>query len=314
MLVEDLRAYYRAGGEVVRAVDGVHLTVRKGEILGVAGESGCGKSTLALAVTRLLQPPGYIASGSVYFNGTDLLKLGGEDLRRIRWRKISYIPQSSMNSLNPVRRVKDQFLDMFKEHGLKMDKKEAQRVIEGLLVDVGLDPRVANMYPHELSGGMKQRTIIAMAVALRPELVVADEPTTALDVVIQRGILQLILDIRNKYGTSIVLITHDISVLAEIADRIAVMYAGKIVEVGGVEEVFSEPLHPYTQALIKSVPSIKEKRKLTGLPGLPPDLKRPPPGCRFAPRCPFKTSECERKEPPVVRTNGRLVSCLLYGG
>ena len=316
--VKDLKAYYEtSSGKVVRAVDGVSFSVLRNEIFGIAGESGCGKSTLALAITRLLRPPGYIADGEIFFDDINLLKLKSEELRRIRWRRISYIPQSSMNALNPVLRIKNQIIDVIKEHE-KIKNEEAGRLegyVKELLASVGLSPQVANMFPHELSGGMRQRAIIAMAIALRPELLIADEPTTALDVVVQRGILQLLSEIRGKYGTSIMLITHDMAVHAEIVDRLAIMYAGKIVEIGDVRSIFKDPLHPYTQVLIKSIPSVEEKRRLAGIKGLPPDLKSPPPGCRFHPRCPYKSRLCETAEPPLREVRaGRYVACHLYGG
>ena len=249
------------------------------------------------------------------FNGRNILELDGEELRELRWKHISYIPQSSMNALNPVLRIRDQFIDVLREHGVKMEKEEAYKFIEDLLVSVGLAPEVAHMYPHELSGGMRQRTIIAMAIALKPELVIADEPTTALDVVVQRGILQLLSDIRRKFGSSIILITHDMPVHAEMVDRLAVMYAGKIVEIGDVHSIFREPLHPYTNVLIDSVPSIREKKKLAGIRGLPPDLRSPPPGCRFHPRCPYAFSLCREREPPFMEIDGgRYVACFKFGG
>lgn len=313
--VKNLKAYYYAGNTAIRAVDDVTFSVGKSEILGIAGESGCGKSTLALAITRLLRPPGYIKEGKIIFNGEDLLKLDDEELREIRWKHISYIPQSSMNALNPVLRVKDQFIDAMKEHGVQMDKNEIDAFIKDLLLSVGLTPEVSKMYPHELSGGMRQRVIIAMATALRPELVIADEPTTALDVVVQRGIVQLLSNIRRKYKSSVILITHDMAVQAEIVDRLAMMYAGKIVEIGDVRSVFKMPLHPYTQTLINSIPSIGQRKRLLGIKGLPPDLKSPPPGCRFHPRCPYKFKPCNEKEPPLVNVDhDRFVACFLYGG
>lgn len=315
--IKDLKAYYEvSNGKVVKAVDGVSFSVFKNEIFGIAGESGCGKSTLALAITRLLKPPGYVVDGEIVFDNVNLLKLEDEELRRLRWRKISYVPQSSMNALNPVLRIKDQIIDVIKEHE-EIKEKEAERLesyVKELLASVGLSPRVANMFPHELSGGMRQRAIIAMAIALKPELLIADEPTTALDVVVQRGILQLLSEIREKYGTSIILITHDMAVHAEIVDRLAIMYAGKIVEMGDVKSVFRDPLHPYTQVLIKSIPSVEHKRKLMGIKGLPPDLKNPPSGCRFHPRCPHKFKPCGVYEPPLVEIKpNRYVACHLYG-
>ncbi len=309
--VRNLTVYYETESSPVRAVEDVSLNVHEGEIFGIVGESGCGKSTLALAILRLLKPPGVIKRGRVFFEGTDLLKLKESELRKIRWRKLSYIPQSSMNALNPVMRVGDQIAEVIEIHEGKHPKHELSRRVKDLLVSVGLAPEVAKMYPHELSGGMRQRVVIAMAIALNPRLLIADEPTTALDVVVQRGVLQLLKEIRDKLGISLVLITHDMAVQAEMADRIGVMYAGKIVEVGDVNSIFDNPLHPYTKLLIASIPSIAERKRLLGIKGLPPDLRHPPPGCRFHPRCPFAIKGlCDRVEPPLEEiSRGRYVAC-----
>jgi len=297
----------------VRAVDNVSFNVTEKEILGIAGESGCGKSTLAYSILRLLKPPGYIRGGEVLFKGSDLLKIEEEELRRIRWKHISYIPQSSMNALNPVMRIEEQIGDAVRNQE-KISKGELRKRIEDLLVSVGLSPSVAHMYPHELSGGMRQRVVIAMAMALNPELIIADEPTTALDVVVQRGILQLLRDIRSKLKASVIMITHDMAAQAQIVDRLAIMYAGKIVEIGDANDLFNDPLHPYSRALISAIPSISEKKKLKGVPGFPPDLRSPPPGCRFYPRCPHRIpGKCNVDEPRLIEVkNDRLVACHLY--
>jgi len=311
--VRNLIAYYMTPTAPVRAVDNVSFNVTEKEILGIAGESGCGKSTLAYSVLRLLKPPGYIRGGEVLFKGSDLLKIEEEELRRIRWKHISYIPQSSMNALNPVMRIEEQIGDAVRNHE-KISKGELRKRIEDLLVSVGLSPSVAHMYPHELSGGMRQRVVIAMAMALNPELIIADEPTTALDVVVQRGILQLLRDIRSKLKASVIMITHDMAAQAQIVDRLAIMYAGKIVEIGDANDLFNDPLHPYSRALISAIPSISEKKKLKGVPGFPPDLRSPPPGCRFYPRCPHRIpGKCNVDEPRLIEVkNGRLVACHLY--
>ena len=311
--VKGLKAYYRTRGNPVRAVDDVSFYVRHDEIFGIAGESGCGKSTLALAITRLLKPPGYIEGGEVLYNGINLVELDEEELRRIRWKEISYIPQSSMNALNPVKNVKDQIADAIKAHEEHVEDEEIDERIEELLTSVGLAPEVARMYPHELSGGMRQRVIIAMSIALNPRLIIADEPTTALDVVVQRGIIQLLEDVKERLKSSIILITHDMAVHAELVDRLAVMYAGKIVEIGDVKAAFRDPLHPYAKALIEAIPSIKGRKMLKGLPGFPPDLRNPPPGCRFAPRCPYAMDVCRRVEPRLIKISDRYVACHLYG-
>ena len=312
--VRSLMAYYMTGTAPVRAVDNVTFDVAKNEVLGIAGESGCGKSTLANTMIRLLKPPGYVKGGEVLFNGANILELDEKELRKIRWKHISYIPQGSMNSLNPIMRAEEQIADAIKTHEGKVPKKEQRRRVEELFTSVGLAPEVARMYPHELSGGMKQRVIIAMAIALGPELIIADEPTTALDVVVQRGILQLLSDIKRKLGSSIILITNDMAAQAEVADRLVIMYAGKIVEIGDVNTLFREPLHPYAQALISAVPSIKGKKKLLSISGLPPDLRSPPPGCRFHPRCPQAMPICKEEEPRFIEVKpGRFTACHLHG-
>jgi len=312
--VENLKAYYRTPRGSVKAVDGVSFSVKRKEIYGIAGESGCGKSTLALAILRLLKPPGYIHSGRALFNGIDLLKLDEEKLRSMRWKHISYIPQGAMNSLNPVMRIENQMIDAILAHE-NMSKEEARKRCLELLEAVGLPRACARMYPHELSGGMKQRVIIAMASALKPELIIADEPTTALDVVVQRIVLQSLVDIREIIGSSIVVITHDLPILAEIANRVMIMYAGKVMEIGNVFEIFDDPLHPYTKALISAVPSIKERRMIKGLPGHPPSLLDPPKGCRFYPRCPYATERCKHEEPKLHEmSTGRLIACHIYEG
>ncbi|RLE86346.1 MAG: ABC transporter ATP-binding protein [Thermoprotei archaeon] len=311
--VEDLHVYYKSVWGLYRVVDGVTLSVKSKEIFGIAGESGCGKSTLVEGILRLIKPPGFIAKGRVIFKGIDLLKLDEEELRRLRWKELSYIPQGSMNSLNPVMRVEDQMVDVVLEHS-NISEEEARKLVREYLKRVGLPPEVARMYPHELSGGMKQRVIIAMAMLLRPSLVIADEPVTALDVVIQRVILQLLKDLRDEYGATVIYVAHDLATHAELVDRMAIMYAGKIIEIGSVEEIFLEPLHPYSKLLISSVPT-PERRVIRGIPGVAPSPLKWPPGCRFHPRCPEAMPICSRKEPkPVDLGGGRMVACHLYGG
>lgn len=314
--IEGLTVAYESDSKRLLAVNNVDLEIFQGEIFGLAGESACGKTTLANSILRLIKPPGRIISGRVIFDGVDLLSLGEEDLRRIRWEKIAYIPQASMNALNPVMRIYDQIVDVVRAHRKDFPEEEIRRRAEELFVSVGLAPEVLKMYPHELSGGMRQRVIIAMSLFLNPKLLIADEPTTALDVVVQRGILQLLKDINKKFGTTILLITHDMAVHAQIVDRLAIMYAGKIVEVGPVKDIFEKPLHPYTQLLIASIPRAGEKRRLAGIPGLPPDLRNPPPGCMFHPRCPLRIQgRCERVEPALRQvSNERKVACHLYEG
>lgn len=311
--VRDLKVYYRTIWGLFRAVDGVSLNVGHKEVLGVAGESGCGKSTLVEGVLRLIKPPGFIAGGEVLFKGMDLLKLGDDELRKLRWKELSYIPQGSMNSLNPVLRVEEQVIDAIVEHG-EYDEEEARALAREYLKRVGLPADVLRMFPHELSGGMKQRVIIAMAMILKPSLVVADEPVTALDVVSQRLVLQLLRELRDEYGASLIYVSHDLATHAELVDRMAVMYAGKVVEVGNVEEVFLEPLHPYVQLLIDSVPK-PGKKVVKGIPGVAPSPLNWPPGCRFHPRCPKAMPICSQVEPELTDVGGgRAVACHLYGG
>ncbi|HZQ88403.1 MAG TPA: ABC transporter ATP-binding protein [Gaiellaceae bacterium] len=270
----------------VRAVDGVDLTIGTGEILGLAGESGCGKSTVANAIMQILRPPARIVGGSIRFQGDDLTGKRREELRRYRWRNVSMVFQSAMNSLNPVMRVGDQFVDMMRAHE-HISKSRALTRAGELLDLVGLDKRLVRAYPHELSGGMRQRVIIAMALALSPELVILDEPTTALDVVVQREILQEVEALKRDFGFAVLFITHDLSLLLEFADRVAIMYAGEIVESAPASRLAENALHPYTQGLMRSFPPLAGPRaRLVGIPGSPPDLREPPSGCRFHPRCP----------------------------
>jgi peptide/nickel transport system ATP-binding protein len=312
--IKDLRVSYLTRRGEVKAVDGVSLGLYKGEILGIAGESGSGKSTLAAAILRLVKPPGIIKEGKVLYRGKDLLRLGEEEFRLYRMTKIAYVPQGSMNSLNPVMRIRDQFMDMLKDHGLKIKKKELEERLREILSSMGLKTSILDRYPHELSGGMKQRTLIALSLIMNPEILIADEPTTALDVVSQRGVMNILRDLKDQRGTSIILITHDMAVQAELSDRMAIMYAGKIVEVGPTEEIYNEPLHPYTRLLIESIPSLGDEKPRKSIEGIPPDLVNPPKGCRFHPRCPFYIpGKCDTQEPMLIQaSSGRSVACLLY--
>jgi len=277
---------YGWGPRAARAVDGVDLAIHEGEIIGLAGESGCGKTTIANALMQILRPPGRISGGGIFFQGEDLVGKTPEELRRFRWRNVSLVLQSAMNALNPVMRVGDQFVDAMRAHE-RIDKRRALARAGELLELVGIDRRRARAYPHELSGGMRQRVIIAMALSLSPELVIMDEPTTALDVVVQREILQQVEALKRDFGFAVLFITHDLSLLLEFADRIAIMYAGEIVESAPARRLASDPRHPYTQGLLQSFPPLTGPlMRLTGIPGTPPDLRDLPSGCRFHPRCP----------------------------
>jgi len=292
-----LAVEYGTGEGAVRAVDGVDLEIRSGEIVGLAGESGCGKSTVANAAMQILRRPAAIAAGSVVFQGEDLVGRREEELRRYRWRNVSMVFQSAMNALNPVMRVGDQFVDMMRAHE-RISKRHALAEAGELLELVGIDPSRIRAYPHELSGGMRQRVIIAMALALQPELVILDEPTTALDVVVQREILQQVQQLQRERGFAVLFITHDLSLLLEVAHRIAIMYAGEIVERAPAAQLASSPQHPYTKGLLRSFPPLSgPKERLSGIPGAPPDLASPPPGCRFHPRC----SNCSPQDEALYR-------------
>ena len=317
----ELRSLAVAYGSV-RAVDGVDLEIRAGEVVGLAGESGSGKSTIANAVMQILRPPALVTGGSVLFRGEDLVGKSVDELRRFRWRNVSLVFQSAMNALNPLMRVGDQFVDMMQAHE-RISKRRALAKAGELLELMCIDGRRARAYPHQLSGGMRQRVIIAMALALEPELVILDEPTTALDVVVQREILQQVQDLQDELQFAVLLITHDLSLLLETADRIAIMYAGEIVETAPAERLAANPLHPYTQGLLRSFPPLSGPRvRLTGIGGSPPDLRDPPAGCRFHPRCPECRPERlglftrQTAEPPVLREiePGHHVACHLVEG
>jgi peptide/nickel transport system ATP-binding protein len=294
-------------------VDGVSFTIERNERFGFIGESGCGKTTTMMAVLRLIKPPGKIENGRIILDGRNILEVGKEELRQTRWSKIALVPQGAMNSLNPIMRISDQIEDAIVTHDTGVSKEQAKARIIALLDMVELPERVAVMYPHELSGGMKQRACIAMATALEPQLIIADEPTSALDVVVQKAVMQTLIGVQERLGSSLVLIGHDMGLTAQVLDRIGVMYAGKLVEVGAVQDIYKRPLHPYTQALISSLPSLKEKKKGGGIPGLPPFLLNPPSGCVFHPRCPHVMDICRQKVPELreIQPN-HLAACHLF--
>jgi peptide/nickel transport system ATP-binding protein len=311
--VEDLRVYFGTGRGPVRAVDGVTFTVKQRERFGLVGESGCGKSTTAMAILRLIKPPGRIESGRILLDHEDLIPLSKEEMRQVRWQRISLVPQGAMNSLNPIMRIREQIGDAITTHENGISRQNLDERIRDLLDQVELPLLVADLYPHELSGGMKQRVCIAMATALNPQLIIADEPTSALDVVVQRAVMQTLIEIQEQLGSSLIFIGHDMGLTAQVVNRLGVMYAGKLMEVADIRDIYKEPLHPYTQALIASLPSVKEKRKKVGIPGLPPFLLNPPPGCIFHPRCPHAMEICQRQTPAYRELRpGHFVACHLY--
>ncbi|HEY0753285.1 MAG TPA: ABC transporter ATP-binding protein [Ktedonobacteraceae bacterium] len=341
--VRNLSVDYSAASGAVHAVDKVSLSLKRGEILGLAGESGCGKSTLAYAITRLLRPPAYVTSGEVLYyppdgreraavvsrigrkerteNGPlDILSLTPSQLRRFRWNELSIVFQSAMNALNPVLTVGAQITDVLRTHRPDMGTEQRQRRAIELLNLVGIASDRLKSYPHELSGGMRQRAVIAIALALNPELIVMDEPTTALDVVVQREILELISSLCKDFSMALIFITHDLSLLLELADKVAIMYAGKMVEKASSRDLYLNPRHPYSHGLLNSFPNLHGPiRKMGGIPGSPPDLREVPAGCSFHPRCPMVFGPC-RSVQPVLKPalpggagdNAQLVSCHLY--
>jgi peptide/nickel transport system ATP-binding protein len=313
LTVDDLEVHYDTESGPAKAVNHVSFALRPGERLGLIGESGSGKTTMATALMRLTRAPGRIAGGSVMLDGRDILKMTPGELRATRLRDIALIPQGAMSSLNPVMRLEDQIIDAIVAHVPKLSRAAlAQRVAE-LLVRVGLDPLVGRRYPHELSGGMKQRAAMAIATSLQPKVIVADEPTSALDVVVQRQVMQTLGRLQDGLGAAVVLIGHDMGLIAQFADRVGVMYAGKIVEIGPVKQMIEAPRHPYTRLLVDSLPGIDVKRRLTGIPGLPPRLVDVPPGCSFAPRCPYAFDRCQGVTPELQAVGPeQQVACHLY--
>jgi peptide/nickel transport system ATP-binding protein len=310
--IKDLSIAYQTPAGDVRAASHVNLTINKGEVVGLCGESGSGKSTLAYGACRLLRPPAVITSGSVLYSGArtgtalpvDILRLPPDDLRAIRWRDVAIVFQSAMNALNPVIRVRDQITDAMAAH-LRLSREEEHEKAARLLDLVGIPRERLRSYPHELSGGMRQRVMIAMAMAADPEVVIMDEPTTALDVVVQRDILAQIVELKETLGFSVLFITHDMSLLLELCDRIAVMYAGRIVELGSAADLKNAAAHPYTQGLLRSFPSLHgARRELTGIPGSPPDLRDPPQGCPFIPRCGFAQPGCAQVDMSLIPVRG----------
>jgi peptide/nickel transport system ATP-binding protein len=295
-------------------VNNISLTLERGETLGLVGESGSGKSTLGFSLIRLLPPPGIIVNGNIRIDGTDILDLSEEEMRSIRGKKVAFVFQDPMTSLNPVKKVGAHFVELIRTHEPDVDKKEALKRAEKALSDVGILPERINDYPHQFSGGMRQRIMMALGIVLNPELVIADEPTTALDVIVQDKILDLLKKLQDTYDMALILITHDLSIVLERCDKILVMYAGCLVEYANSVELYRNPRHPYTQGLLKSIPDIDlDEQKLEAIPGVPPNLLYPPKGCQFCPRCSNAEDKCHVEDPPIMQVSpGHFVRC--FGG
>ena len=322
--VKDLGvSYFTSSGEI-KAADGVSFSILPGKRMGLVGESGSGKTTTALALMRLIKPPGRITKGSAVIDGTDLLSLNEEEMRTVKLSTIALVPQGAMNSLNPVAKVKNQIIDGIRDHDAQYSSAQYRELVFELLNKVGLNQQVGDMYPHELSGGMKQRVTIAIAISMGPKVIVADEPTSALDVVVQRHIMETLAELQDDLGAAILLIGHDIGLMAQFVDTLGVMYAGRLVETGTLRQLLREPKHPYTQMLIDSLPSLerrdRERGDLRGIPGTAPSLYALPSGCPFHPRCPQATEICQMEEPtlkPIGDTqvdgqDQQKAACLLY--
>jgi peptide/nickel transport system ATP-binding protein len=303
--VKDLSIYYYIGRGAVRAAEGVSFKLEKGEAMGLAGESGCGKTTVALSLLNILPANGRIVNGEIFVNGTNIVDIDESQMRKdIRWKVISMVFQGAMNALNPLYKVGDQIVEAIRLHEPDVFKREAKERTAKLLEMVGIEPGRADNYPHEFSGGMKQRALIAMALANNPDLVIADEPGTALDVIVQAQVLRLLKELKERLDLSMIMISHDLSLIAEICQKISIMYAGHLVEYGDIVKIFKEPLHPYTVDLIESFPSIKaEKQEMVSIPGSPPDLLNPPSGCRFNPRCKYAMDVCRKDQPQLAEAS-----------
>lgn len=303
--VRNLSMIYKTRKGAVSAIDNVSFDLKRGESLGLVGESGCGKTSVAMALLRLLPDNAQITGGQILLDGVDLTQLSEDEIQNIRWKRISMVFQAAMNALDPVYKVGDQIIEAIERHERDIDPAEARKRVEALFKLVGIDPKMADRYPHEFSGGMRQRAIIAMALACNPDLIIADEPTTALDVIVQDQVLRELRQVQKQMGMSMIYISHDIAVIAEVAERIAIMYAGRMCELASAVEIFKRPRHPYTVALMSAFPSIVgEKRPLVALGGEPPDLLFPPPGCRFHPRCPRALDICKQQQPPFEDIGG----------
>ncbi len=314
--VEKLTMHYTTRKGPVYAVDDVSFSVARGGSLGLVGESGCGKTSIAITLLKLLPENADILGGKIRLNGTDVVPLSDNAMREYRWRDISMVFQAAMNSLNPVYTIEDQILEAMVQHMPHLVEAEMKNRIDELFELVGLDPSLKDQYPHQYSGGMRQRAVIAMALSCEPDLIIADEPTTALDVIVQDSLLKKIKEVQKKLNMAMIYISHDIAVIAEVSERVGVMYAGKMAELASTEAIFHRPIHPYTMGLMSSFPSIAgEKTELVMLPGEPPDLLAPPPGCRFHPRCPYATEICQEQAPEFkVHSDEHYAACWHPGG
>ena len=311
--VRHLRVYYHTSHGPVKAVDDVSFALKAGERFGLVGESGSGKTTIALTLLGLIKLPGQIEGGEIWLDGQNMAALSEDHIRRMRLAVIALIAQGAMNSLNPVVRVRDQIIDGLRDHGERLTRQETDERVRDLLEQVGLQPDVANLYPHELSGGMKQRVCIAIAISLRPKVIVADEPTSALDVVVQMQVMETLRRVQETVGAAVILVGHDMGLMAQFVERVGVMYAGKLVEVSPVHDIFAAPLHPYTALLIASLPTLRAKSQLQGIPGLPPSLLNRGGGCSFFARCPKAMDVCRTEEPALRAIQpGHWVACHLF--
>jgi oligopeptide/dipeptide ABC transporter ATP-binding protein len=311
--ITDLDVHYYTDAGIVKANGGITLDLRPGERLGLVGESGSGKSTLALAILRMIKPPGSIAGGEIWLDDLELTGLSEDRMRQIRGNDISMVPQGAMNSLNPVMRIQDQIIDSMIDHDLGLSRSQMAEMAINALRAVELDPKVGRMYPHELSGGMKQRACIAISVAMNPKVIIADEPTSALDVITQRQVMETLGRLQDQLGSAIILIGHDMGLMAQFVDRLAVMYAGRLMELGRVKDMFTDPLNPYTQLLIKSIPGLSNRGEFTGIPGITPPLAALPPGCVFNDRCPYAMPVCMTEMPPLAEHKPlHWAACYLY--
>ena len=313
--INGLEIQFETRRGTARAVNQLDLTLYEGERFGLVGESGSGKTTTILGLLRLIEEPGRIAAGEILMDGIDLLQLSEEEMRQVRLARVAMIPQGAMNSLNPVVRIGDQMRWTILEHQRDMNHEQANERVAELLPMVGLLPSVARLYPHELSGGMKQRACIAIAISLGPQLILADEPTSALDVVVQRQIMQTLRSLQERINATVLLVGHDMGLMAQFADRMGIMYGGRLVEVGTVEDIFRNPKHPYTQLLISSIPSFETRGSFKGIPGAGLSLLDPPGGCLFHPRCPSAMEECATRVPELIQVQDapHSAACLLYG-